>query len=567
MCYVDSFRSSNDRSSGFAENISLKSQSTGRKKKRSSATPKQARPRHPNTIPRDGFKLELELSEDDVFAAANLHEHFVHCQIVLSDLPKFDDPTNYGLSADKEKDLLKLEIRRLIKDAKSDAPLLFNSDNILGPTKPEAFRTISDVADQIACNLNIICHDNQLILFENIRFNSHVELAAGLFKKTRQSLRKRFQPNDKVKPMEPVHIKPEANNTKVYFALVDYITSTIIRVLLRIATSKSWRNSTLAILSRWSVKLKALSFDPAKYALQALADGEGIVEQLNASEDVEQTRVLRIYTHKDGDDTEDVAFGLHEDSDATQLYYMFCASSRSYLHSIVASTIVSLQSNKSFLTEPSTFEVCSLVYETGHSRSLTLLAGERDGDVCATSDKEYVHYSYPAMKLLFNNMGALKEKQQPPNQLPPNTEEQAVIKWQWLEGRKEQKPIERSFKTSEADDMVSMLPLLSLSYPYATQQMIDFITLITVYSGEEDPVLQFGQKHFKAKFVITTADYKRRQQQVSALNRSYTDPEVAPVSGNTLSKRIRGMLHFCRAFKFSYLPTTSWNQAWASSIR
>jgi hypothetical protein len=553
---TDGPRSSDDKASGFAENISLKLQSNWRKTKRSSTITKQLRPRHPNTIPRDGFKLEL--SEDDVCAAANLHENFVHRQIVLTDLPKFDDPTNYGLSADKEKCLLRLEVRRLIKDTTSEAPLLFDSDKILGSTKPEAFRTISNVADQIGCNLNIICHDNQLILFENCRVSNQIADAAKKFKAARGSLRKRFQPNDKVKPREPEHIEPEADNTKVYFALVDYITGTVARVLLRLATSKSWRNSTLAILGRWSVKLKALIFNPVEYALQALADGEGIIEQLNASEDTENIRVLKIFSRDDKDISEDVAFGLHEDSDATQLYYLFCAAYRSYLHSIVLSTTLSLHSNKLFLTEPSTFEVCSLVYETGHSRSLTLLAGDRAGDVCATSDTEYVQYSYTALKMLFDNMEALKRKQ-----LPLNTEEQAVIKWQWSEGRKEQRPVERTFETSEADDMVSMLPLLSLSNPYVTQRMIEIITLVTVTSEEEDPVLQFEQKHFQAKFVITTADYIGRQQRVDARHRSFTDPEVAPVSGNILSKRIRGMLQLCRAFEFPYLSATSWNQAWA----
>lgn len=225
---------------------------------------------------------------------------------------------------------------------------------------------------------------------------------------------------------QPEHIQPEADNTKVYFALVDYVTSTVARVLLRVFSSKSWRNSNLAILGRWSVKLKALIFDPVGYSRQSLADGEGIIEQLNASENRENIRVLKVYTRaKDADIKEDVDFGLHVDWEPAQLYYIFCTSYRSYLHSIVFSTILSLHSNKSFLTEPSTFEVCSLVYKTGHSKSLTLLTEDRDGDVCATSDTEYVHYSYAAMKMLMATMEALKIKQ-----LPLNTEEQAVIKWQ-----------------------------------------------------------------------------------------------------------------------------------------
>lgn len=86
------------------------------------------------------------------------------------------------------------------------------------------------------------------------------------------------------------------------------------------------------------------------------------------------------------------------------------------------------------------------------------------------------------------------------------------------------------------------------------------MTLITVISEESDPVLQFEQTHFQAKFVITTADYIGRQQRVDARHRSYTDPEVAPVSGNILSKRIRGMLRLCSSFKAQYLPTTSRNR-------
>jgi hypothetical protein len=89
--------------------------------------------RRPGIISREGWKLEI--SEKEVLEIANWHEKFVRGPLVLTDLPKFDDTTNYGINKEEENKLVKLEVRRLINDTISDRPLLFSSGNILGYTK------------------------------------------------------------------------------------------------------------------------------------------------------------------------------------------------------------------------------------------------------------------------------------------------------------------------------------------------------------------------------------------------------------------------------------------------
>lgn len=497
------------------------------------ATPRR---RRPGIISREGWRLEI--SEEEVLEVANWHEKFVRGLIVLTDLPKFDDTANYGMDKEEEKRLVRLEVRRLIKETTSDKPLLFNSDSILGSTRPEAFKTISDFANQILCNLSIVSHDNQLLIFENCHNSVELERAAMMFKFARATLRKCFQQNDKVKPRIPRRIEPEQDNSKVYFALVDYTTSSVARVLLRLASSKFWRSLNIAVLARWSVKLKALSHDPTTYARQALSDGEGIIEQHNASDDREIIRKIKIrFVNKDKAEDGDSGFDVYEEVDATQLYFNYNSMVRYWLHSIFKASVLSLYSNESFLTQPSTFEVCTLVYEAGLSRSLTAVSADRDGDVFATSQSQNVNCIYVVLKLLLENAEALQKKQP-----PDKTQEQTAVRWQWSEGRKDQLPIEKSFRTGNADDIVSILVLLSLSTSYVTKKMLEMIMSISVNSEEEDPILQFAPKHFQSKFVVSTADYLSKQHRLGSSDQLYNDPEVVPVSGNLLSKRIRGML-------------------------
>jgi hypothetical protein len=491
--------------------------------------------RRPGIISREDWKLEI--SEEEVLEVANWHEKFVRGPLVLTDLPKFDDTTDYGMNKEEEKKLMKLEVRRLINDTISDQPLLFSSGNILGSTKCEAFQTISDLADQIICSLAIVAHDNSLLLFENCTTALELARAANMFKFARQTLRSKFQQNDKVKPRMPTKIEPEQDNSKLYFALVDYTTSTVARVLLRLASSKFWRNVNIAVLARWSLKLKALSHDPTTYAQQALSNGEAIIEQLNASDDREIIRKIKL-RFVDKDKTNDNSFDVHEDADATQVYFNYGSMVRYSLHTIFKVSILSLYSEPSFVKGPSTFELCSLVYEAGLSRSLTALNADRDGDIFATSQSRNINCTYMILKLLLENIEALKVKR-----LPSKTQEQTIVKWQWSEGRKQQFPIEKSFGTSNADDIVTILVLLSLSTSYVTEKMLLMITSISVNSEEEDPVLQFAPKHFQSKFVVSTADYLSKQHRIGSNNQSYNDPEVMPLSGNLLTKRIRGMLY------------------------
>ncbi|KIW11026.1 hypothetical protein PV08_10325 [Exophiala spinifera] len=523
-------------STGFFENISrsAKQRFKSKKKPRPEADVPASKPRRANVMSRNGWKLEI--NEDDVLEVANWNEKFVRGPLVLEDLPKFDDTLNYGIDKDEENRLVRLEVKRLIKDCVSESPLLFNSDNILGTTKPEAFKIISDFADQILCNLAIVSHDNQLLILEHSRAGVELEKAASQFKLARGTLRRKFQQNEKVKPRIPIRIEPEADNTKVYFALVDYATSSVARVLLRLASSKFWKSVNIAVLARWAVKLKVLCHDPVTYARQALSDGEAIIEQLNASEDTEMFRIIRIRigASQRPDAGGENGYDVHEETDATQLYFSYNGMVRVWLESIFRSCILGLYSTQWFLTAPSTFEVCTVVYEVGLSHSLTTLSADRDGDVFATSQTQSISCIYVVLKLLLEVVEALKAQEQ-----PDNSQEKTLVRWRWAEGRKGQNTVEKSLQTSSADEVISALILLSLSTSYVCDRMLKMISNISVNSEEEDPVFQFAPKHFQAKFVVASADYLSRKRRLGFTDQWYNDPETIPVSGDLFSKRIR----------------------------
>jgi hypothetical protein len=510
------------------------------------------------TLSRDDHVFTFK--ESDIMTRATEHENYNQGGISLTGLPKFDDLKNYGISSNTEKHLWLLEIRRLSADAASEDAMIFNSNGILDRTDLATFENLSNLADQITCNFAVIIQDNTLHILEHCRWIATLSAAVRNFKSARTRLTTRFEQDEaKVRARRPKLLESPEANRKVYFALVDYITSHVARLVVRSATSDYWNHHSLAILAKWSAKLKILSYNPAQCASLSLDAAEDLLVRMGESEAKENLKLLKVRATDVGPESkDDLDIDSQAEADITGYYFQDHYGLQVPLASIFNYAALALYGSEKTGNPPNCFEVCTLVYETGLERTLTVISNDRRGDVAATSDTTHVTCSYTAFQNLMKNVEHLKSKHLPPRD---DTREQTSISWQWAEGLQGSVSQPQKFRTSRFDDIVSIMVPLALTDPYTGIELGNMLDFATSNSEEEDPVIQFERKHFTAKFVVTTAAWGDKQHKLKFASAAHRpDQEVLPVSRSPLSRAIRGKGPCCPLEMEVSLTTTSWHQ-------
>ncbi len=496
-----------------------------------------SKPTKRGTLSRSTHVFNLKV--DDVLKRALEHEKYTNGGITLTGLPKFDDMHNYGVSTEAEKQLWTLEIERLIANATSEDAMIFKSNGILDKTDLATFEVASNLADQILCNFAIINHDNSLHVLEHCRWIGVLSQAVPDFKNARTRLTTRFeQDEDKVKARRPKLLDPPESNQVVYFALVDYITGTVARLLVRSASSEYWNSHCLAILAKWAAKLKILSYDPAHCASLSIGAAEDMLARMTDSDAKENVTVLKIRaTDASESDKDGMDIDAQGEADITGYYFQDHYMQRARLSSLFYYAVSALYASEKTGNPSNCFEVCTLIYETGLERSLTVISSDRRGDVVATSDAAHVTCSYAASLTLMKNLEHLKTNSQPPH---GDVSERTSIRWQWSEEVDNRKA--GSFSTSRFDDVVSIILPLALADTHTGIDIGFLLDYATGSSEEEDPVIQFDRKHFTAEFVVTTAAWEDKQHKQKFANAAHApDPDVVPVSRSPFNKTIRGM--------------------------
>jgi hypothetical protein len=467
------------------------------------------------------------------------HENFTKYDFNFTNLARLDDPTTCGLSKGEAQRLSELEVKRLIKDATSATPVLFDGQGVLDLATRDNFKAMSDLADQILCNLAIIDLENQILIFEHCPTSGMINIAALLYASTRATLIGRYHHSDKVKRSKPKTLEPSSRNEVAYFLLVDFLTSSIARLLVRSASSEAWNSQILAVVAQWSVKLKALSSDPTRFAEAALSNGEEVVLELNEQSRRESRNMLQMREVETGDSKGKEKVDLPDDPNLSILYYGNNFLLRYHMSNIFRDALRCLYSPSFPQKQTETFQTCTLVYESGLDRSLIVIEADREGNVATSSVTMHVKAAYSAVKLVVENVEELKKREIPSR----NTScaiDPAVLRWHWSEDRSATLQ-ERTLITTRLDDLVSVLVPQALARPYVAEQIQQMIATIANSSEEEDHIPRFRHLHFQAKCILSTGEFENKQKKMREESQQiYHDPTVVPLSDSPLDAGIRG---------------------------
>lgn len=155
-------------------------------------------------------------------------------------LPRFDDVTTCNIRTAQHKHLLKIEIHSLVEAVLSKEPMLFDSGGTLGNATFDILRDTSHLADHIMFNLLILDLDNLTMVLEHCMSTSLVRLLALFYEMAHGGVKQQYQHTGKVARPGPETVESPERNEEAYFALVDFITSSVARHLMRSAYSTAW---------------------------------------------------------------------------------------------------------------------------------------------------------------------------------------------------------------------------------------------------------------------------------------------------------------------------------------
>lgn len=509
------------------------------------------------TVPR-GTWVKADI--DEVLEAVLLHKQFStpHLNTKASDQPKFDDLETYSVTEEQAETLWKREVERLVNVVNSpETSLRFLGQEILKESSKDGYTDLSSIAKRISEASTIWKYDNELLTLVHCK-GLHEE------KQFQRAQRKLISLESEAKDNATPDGAPNNRYLIAYFALVDYITAVIARLIVQSAHGKLWVNSSLATLAKWATKVKVVSENLPAFASLSLSV---LIPQI--------PRGVKESEEKLGPSDQALPFasddgtgGIESDAEGTKhIYFLHQVVFRTYIHRIIGyilSSVINQNYNNSGRPITS-YEICSVVYETGFAEGFkTLLFQERDGEFMASSDPARLNLAHAAFSILNQTIQEIDDTQRSTcqNYPPPGLSLQTKVRWSYQGNLDETSSIGGSRKPSSSnhldssyanrsdrfltlftmEDIVTVMIPLLLTSPVIVSNLQDFIQVASLTSTlTAHDILLYAESNFKAFFRMFTSEFEatvKTDVNVSSLSRGLMNRDKL-LSGPKLAEILR----------------------------
>jgi hypothetical protein len=480
------------------------------------------------------------LSEDTVFKEATIHQKFDFLEkYSLSGLPRFDDLASYNVTKENHDRLLKLEIKRVVDTATSKDAYTVDSKTEFKHTNAAFFEELSLLAQRISTDSSVTSLDNCTMIMSNRPKAELVEAVLMTMKEPYALLRGVHITDEKYGTEKPI-TGCSARSRELSFALIDYLTGCIAHLLVRTVVSTQWNNQHVALLAQLAVKLKVLSSDSKRYALQAIKCAEDTIESYEDSNEPRATVVLQ--THVEGKGIEEKHLQVHEDIDLARLYFTGNLLNRRFIHDIFQPTIVGLHHSLISRRGFEDFHHHTVAYDTGFDpRSLVVVSEDRNGFVSTTSATAYSQICCRALTLLKANVESVKQAQTPPSSSVSTDGESCIITLEWTERQSTTTQLPAStgtkFSTFKLDDIISIMVPLLLTTPLVASKIEEFVqfALGPASSQTNEMVRCFENYSFEASCSVQTSTNAVSQEKTFDQT-----PDTLPISRSGLIGKFKG---------------------------
>ncbi|KAK4158467.1 hypothetical protein C8A00DRAFT_10802 [Chaetomidium leptoderma] len=491
-----------------------------------------------STLPKRGQPLEFPIAFEAAFQC-KLERRERNGRAVLD----FDGLEAYNVSSKVEHELRLDEARRLLAVARDPTtPVCLGSSGVLEAMKGDeaGYQALSRMSATISTALNLCLLDNECL---NLEFCPQIASRDRLQKMIRRAQVAANRRGLKDTKLDMAHMK-------AVFALVDYISAVIARLVSQTASGDFWITNVMSVLAARIAKIKFLLVDITACAAVAADTGEETLEAFpgdghrstEAEEEEECEEALRLI---DANTKE----GLTSEEDAAVGSY--CISQNKYRSGINAALKYILLSlrllNRSGLL-PTTYEMCVVVYEIGYEGFKTVLFQDRDLEYSASSDRDVLNTAQPAFIMLDQVLKELDKRPPPPaeggKEHHPSLQAQGCddatatyVEWAY-KGRDasqttpagggvdyiELSKLRNVPLFSMADITAAMVPLIATS-PILLSGFTNFRTVIALAGSVKDVVTPFEEGQFGAFCRLYTSSFKQEaeKRQVLRLSKAFAD--------------------------------------------
>lgn len=460
--------------------------------------------------------------------------------------PDFDGLKTYNVDDNITQDLRLAEVTRLLRVAQNPTqPVLLGRSRYLESMKGDnyGYQALSRMSTAISTALNLCLLDNECI---SVEFCGRLASRDRLRKLIRQAhIAAQMSSSEDDHGVPKCCPADEEERLMAVFALVDYISAIIARLVSQSASGDFWITNIISVLSARVAKIKFLLVDITTGAAIAANTGEDTLEafpdtgdpvtaaQEEEEEECEEAQRVIDANTKDGlTSEEDAAVGT------------YCINQNKYragTNAAMKYILLSLRFlNRSGLP-PTTFEISVVLYEIGFENFKTVLFQDRDLEYSASSDRDVLNTAQPALIILDQTLKDL-HKRQPLSMANKEKQETddlgTFVEWAYQERNEvhsttptagiDYVELSKSRRTmrlnSMADITTAMVPLIATS-PILLSGFTTFRNVMALSGTVRDVVSPFQEGQFGAFCRLYTSEFDKEveKREILRLSKAFED--------------------------------------------
>ncbi|KAK4466127.1 hypothetical protein QBC42DRAFT_302934 [Cladorrhinum samala] len=437
---------------------------------------------------------------------------------------ELDSLAGYGVDARDAAALRRAEAERfleVIQDPQSPIPMpLIGKRDLQSVCIGDVcYRRLSSMSQTIATALSLCLLDNECVNMKHCRPISSRERLEKYVQRADIAAGEEFEATKNKEEAE----EQEEDPRESIFALVDYITAILARLISQTADGEFWLLNTLAALVARTAKIKFLLVDIAENALVAANMGREVLEhsaEQNAHGDAskkadfdeeECEEALRIINANQLD-------GLASEQEASVA--SFCVNQNKYrsgLNNALRYTLNSLRFMNLSGLPATTYEMCLLVYDIGFEDFKTVLFQDRDLEYSASSDRDVLNTTQSAI-IILNQI--LRQLQAGKPTRPIQDDDRTVVEWVYEElpdhdttdTGKPSKLETQAIPLDSMADVVTVMVPLAFTSPILLAGLTKFRTMMALTGGVRDVVRSFQEGQFGTYCRLYTREFDQEAQ-------------------------------------------------------
>ncbi|KAL2785795.1 hypothetical protein BJX66DRAFT_49557 [Aspergillus keveii] len=469
------------------------------------------------------------LDADKIVAKLRAHETLKLMEgYTLTGLPRFNDLVMYNVSEAEQDELWSKETHRLVDIVNAAKPLeLEGLDKWFGAANQEGYNQLDKLATQLLHAFYITFQDNEVLLLDHAPQTANT----STFRAVKHNLLTHYGPNATTQKLEGA-TRLTSNNDVCIQAVVNYLTGSLVQVLVRAAEADFWDEHCLIAVAKLAAKLKVVALDLPKAAAISMA-----------AEREWQSRVRRNLSADfppPDDKAEQTTRNIHltallvESVHQGYRYFRIMDAFYQSIGVLLQKILKMLRSNDDVTTNSDVFETSSIMYDTGFRGRRSILCQERSGAIGASGHRGEVHCADFASEVCLDAFENL-QRQLPGLESTVSEQPYTLVYWKWTElspiGDIASDISTKKLRTGEMK-LRSMRHVITVLIPY-TMACGEFACQLRIMIANAkrvvDPIYRVRlctEVRFLAAFLVRTSTYNQP-----------TDSEVTSVWESSISQQ------------------------------